>query len=169
MQRMFLIVMGVSGSGKTTVGEALAARLGWAFLDADTFHPPANVTKMRRGEPLTDADRGPWLDAMRDAMQTHAQRGTDAVLTCSALKRVYRQRLARGVPEVRWVYLRISREAALARVSGRDDHFMPESLVDSQFEALEEPTEAEHVLTVDAERAVADVLQAIVREMDGTC
>lgn len=158
-----VIVMGVAGSGKSTVGGQLAARLGWTFLDADDFHPPANVAKMRAGEPLTDADRRPWLDAMRERLRAAAARDEAVVLACSALKQAYRQRLAEDVPGVRWVYLHLDRDAAHARLMSRPDHFMPATLVESQFTALEPPTAAEGALTVDACQPIEAVVEAIVK------
>lgn len=157
-----IVVMGVTGSGKSTVGRALAARLGCACLDADEFHPPANVAKMERGEPLTDADRLPWLDAMHARLTELAQAGHAAVLACSALKQAYRHRLAADLPRVDWVYLRITQAAAKARVAHRTTHFMPASLVESQFETLEEPPEA---LSVDAEAPLETVVTTILERL----
>lgn len=138
-----ILVMGVAGSGKTTVGHALAQDLGWSFHDADDFHPPANVAKMSAGTPLTDEDRAPWLDAIRSAMDEMLRRDESGVFTCSALKRPYRERLfAGGPPGKRLVYLRGSRELLWKRISSRQNHFMKPELLDSQLAALEEPSEA---------------------------
>jgi gluconokinase len=149
-----IIVMGVAASGKTTVGGRLASRLGWAFHDADDRHPAANVEKMARGEPLTDADRAPWLDALRRVIDEALARGEHAVLACSALRRSYRDRLRpapsterTGPSPVRFVYLRASPDLVAARAAARPGHFMPAALVPSQFAALEEPDDA---LVVDA-------------------
>ncbi|MCC6869466.1 MAG: gluconokinase [Burkholderiales bacterium] len=138
---MFLVVMGVSGSGKSTVGVALAAALGWPFLDADDFHPPGNVAKMAAGTPLTDDDRAPWLDRLATEMRGILTRGGQGVLACSALKQAYRDRLARA-GDVRFVYLEGDRETIGARLAGRKHEYMPASLLDSQFAALEPPVDA---------------------------
>lgn len=160
---MLIIVMGVAGSGKTTVGRALATRLEAFFLDADDFHPPANVAKMSSGEPLTDDDRWPWLEGMHTQLKAVAIEGRSAVLACSALKRAYREKLHHGLAGVRWVYLRISRSAAKQRMADRRDHFMPPALIDSQFDTLEEPSDA---LVVDAEMVVEKVVDAIVETLE---
>ena len=160
-----IVLMGVAGSGKTSVGQALAARLDCAFLDADDFHPPANVAKMRAGEPLTDADRRPWLDAIRAGLhQLHAN-GESAVLACSALKQTYRQQIGDGMANLCYVYLRVDRATARARMRQRTDHFMPPTLIDSQFDALEEP---DHALVVDAGGALDDVVEAILAQLPDT-
>ena len=143
-----LVVMGVSGSGKTTVAALLAGRLGWELCDADDFHAPANVRKMQGGTPLGDEDRWPWLEGMAawiDATRTVKRHG---VLACSALKRSYRQVLIGGRQDVRLVYLRGEKALIAERQAGRHNHFMPASLVDSQFAALEEPGDAERPVTV---------------------
>ncbi|MDG9704916.1 gluconokinase [Streptomyces sp. DH37] len=127
--------MGVSGSGKTTVGTALAERLGVPYAEADDFHPPENVAKMASGVPLTDADRDPWLDAI--AAWLKAQDGEGGVVTCSALKRAYRDRLRRAAPEVFFLHLDGSPELIGGRLAGREGHFMPPALLRSQFETLE--------------------------------
>ena len=137
---MIVVLIGVSGVGKTTVGEALAADLGWTSVEADEFHPPANVEKMRAGTPLTDDDRRPWLRALRDRIVEACGRGENAVLACSALKADYREYLERGCPaEVRYVHLRGSAELVRRRLEGRDGHFMNPALLESQFETLEPP------------------------------
>jgi gluconokinase len=138
---LIIILMGVSGSGKTTVGKLLANDLGWEFLEADDFHPPANIDKMRRGVPLDDADRDPWLAAMAEALETRARAGTNAVLACSALKHAYRKRL-RISPDIRFVYLKGSFEEISERLGDRRGHFFSPDLLQSQFEALEEPRDA---------------------------
>jgi len=134
---------GVAGSGKTTIGEQLASRLGWAFADGDSFHPAANVAKMRAGIPLTDADRKPWLAALTAWMDDIIASGQSAVLACSALKRSYREELLRGRDQAVMVFLEVSREQDEARVSARKGHFFAEPLLASQFAALELPDPAE--------------------------
>ncbi len=128
---------GVSGSGKTTVGALLAGRLGWRFADADDFHPAANVAKMRAGIPLTDADRWPWLNAIAAWMDERITRGESAVVTCSALKRSYRDVLLAGRPEARLVFLSLDRELLEQRLAARHGHFFPEELLGTQFVDLE--------------------------------
>ena len=134
-----MIVAGVSGSGKTTVGALLAGRLGWPFADADDFHPAANVAKMRAGIPLTDADRWPWLRAIATWMDERIVRGEDAVVTCSALKRSYRDLLLTGRPAARMVFLAPDREVLARRLAARHGHFFPEQLLSTQLDALEPP------------------------------
>lgn len=138
--------MGVSGAGKTTVGRMLADRLGAAFAEGDTFHPAANVEKMRRGVPLDDADRWPWLDALARHIDAWQRDGVDGVLACSALRRVYRDRLRR--PGVVFVHLDGPRETIAARLAARTHHYMPASLLDSQLQTLEPPGEGEAAITV---------------------
>lgn len=159
-----LVVMGVSGSGKTTVGERLAAALDSAFVDADDAHPPANVAKMSRGEPLTDSDRQPWLARLRDELAAAAG---DVVVTSSALKRSYRDVL-REAGGVTFVHLELDRTTAVDRVSQRADHFMPASLVDSQFEVLEAPAPDERDVTVvDASPPPDEIVATILATLDG--
>ena len=150
--------MGVAGAGKTTVGQALAASLGWSYLDADDFHSAANVEKMRVGIPLTDTDRGPWLDAIADRIGQLEREGVSAVIGCSALRHDYRKRLRAGASDVRFVYLRATRELIRQRLEARTGHFMPPTLLDSQFQTLEEPRDA---LFVDA----SDPPDALVRQI----
>ena len=154
-----VIVMGVSGSGKTTVGRLLAERAGWPFFDGDDFHPDANVEKMRRGMALTDADRWPWLEALRALIRDLAARGQSAVVACSALRASYRERLLGGSDAVRLVYLRGTREVIDARLRARADHFFDPALLASQFAILEEPADA---IVMDVDRSpdaiVSDVL-----------
>jgi gluconokinase len=138
---LIVVVMGVTGAGKTTVGSLLAAQMGWEFADADTFHPASNVEKMSRGIPLTDADRAPWLAAMRSAIQRWISEKLSVVLACSALKRSYRQELLIG-PEVRLVYLRGSYESIAEQLRSRQGHFAKESILADQFATLEEPQDA---------------------------
>jgi gluconokinase len=144
-----LVVTGVAGAGKTTLARALAARLGWAFLDADDLHPAANVEKMRAGSPLSDTDRAPWLEAVARWIDVRLEAGEDAVVACSALKRRYRAMLTDGRPSVRIVYLEGAPELVAARMAERRDHYFPTSLIASQFAALEPPTQEEHPIVVD--------------------
>ncbi len=142
---MIVVLMGVSGCGKTKVGRALAADLGWPFFDADDFHPQANVAKMAGGTPLTDTDRWPWLDRVAAEMGTVLARGGNAVLACSALKQVYRDRLAscaRAPGKLHFVYLKGDYETIAARVARRTHRYMPAGLLASQFATLEEPVDA---------------------------
>ena len=145
---MIVIVAGVSGSGKTTVGALLAGRLRWRFADADDFHPAVNVEKMRAGIPLTDADRWPWLRAIAAWMDERIARGEDAVLACSALKRSYRDLLLDGRPAALMVFLALDREVLARRLAARHGHFFPVQLLATQFDALEPPGPDERVLTV---------------------
>jgi gluconokinase len=143
---MVIVVMGVAGSGKTTVGRALATELGWAFRDADDFHPPANVAKMSAGQPLTDDDRAPWLAAIRAFIDERLAGGENAVVTCSALKERYRAALAADPGLVKFVHLTGDPALLAARIAGRTDHFMKPAMLASQLAALEPPHGA---LTVD--------------------
>jgi len=159
---VIVIVAGVAGSGKTTVGALLAGQLHWQFADADTFHPEANVAKMRAGVPLTDADREPWLHAITDWMDERIAAGQSAVVTCSALKRAYRDRLLTGRPAATMVFLQVSREVLERRLLSRPGHFFPEKLLDSQLAALEPPAPGERVQTVlvvgDAVQTAAQII-----------
>lgn len=157
-----VIVMGVSGSGKTTVGERLAGRLGWRYVDGDTFHPAGNVAKMRAGQPLTDDDRRPWLAAIAAAIDREIARGERIVVACSALKRSYRTVLVHGRDDIRLVYLKGSRELIARRLAGRRNHFMPSQLLDSQLAALDEPAPDECAVTVAIDAAVDAVVDEIV-------
>jgi gluconokinase len=159
---VILIVAGVAGSGKTTVGALLAGRLRWRFADADTFHPEANVAKMHAGIPLTDADREPWLCAVTDWMDERIAAGQSGVVTCSALKRAYRDRLLNGRPMATMVFLQVSREVLEQRLATRPGHFFPGKLLDSQLEALEPPGPDERVHTVLAERDSATTAAQII-------
>jgi gluconokinase len=134
-----VVVMGVAGSGKSSVGRLLASTLGWTFAEGDDFHPPANVTKMAGGTPLADADRWPWLDAIGRWMKRETVEGRSAVVSCSALKRTYRDRLRLAWPALRLVYLRVDREELQRRLAARLEHFFPAQLLDSQLQDLEPP------------------------------
>jgi gluconokinase len=145
---MILIVAGVSGSGKSTVGAMLADRLHWPFADGDDFHPAANVAKMRLGIPLTDSDRRPWLRAIAAWMDERIAQGESAVIACSALKRSYRDVLLGGRPEALVVFLAEDREVLARRLAARHGHFFPAVLLATQFDALEPPQPDEHAITV---------------------
>jgi gluconokinase len=138
---MIILVMGVTGAGKTTVGKLLAERLRWKFLDADDFHPSANIEKMKRGIALTDADRAPWLAAIHAALVEHSARNQDAVLACSALKQSYRETLAQAL-DLRICYLKGSCEEISRRLEHRTGHFAGEGILAAQFADLEEPRDA---------------------------
>lgn len=159
-----VVVMGVSGSGKTVVGKALAKRLGWRFADGDTFHPPENIQRMASGLPLRDEDRWGWLDAIGAEIAYAEADGVGLIVGCSALKRAYRDRLRRAAPRIRFVFLSVDRALAAERVAARKDHFMPASLIDSQFAALEPPTADEHPLVLDA---ALDVKALVTQAADG--
>jgi gluconokinase len=160
---MILIVAGVSGSGKTTVGTLVAARLHWPFADADSFHSPANVAKMHAGIPLTDEDRWPWLLVIAEWMDDYIARGESAVLTCSGLKRSYRDLLLDGRPDARMVFLSVAEGEIDRRLSGRQHHFFPEQLAGSQFDLLEPPQPDERGVTVLPESGtLTDTVTAVV-------
>lgn len=162
MDTRFLVIMGVSGSGKTTVGKALALKMGWDFYDADDFHPQENITKMENGIPLTDSDRVPWLDALHDLIESCLVRNRPGILACSALKESYRQKLLDGNNDVRLLYLKGSYELIWSRMAARKDHYMKPEMLRSQFETLEEPVDA---LTVDISPSVDEIVQEILRQM----
>lgn len=152
-----IVVMGVSGSGKTTIAAMLAERLGWRLLEGDAFHPPGNVAKMQAGTPLTDDDRWPWLRAIAEAIG----QGGDAVVACSALKRAYRDVLRGGRDDVRLVFLSGDKALIAGRMAARKDHFMPAALLDSQFATLEEPSADEHPIIVSTDAAPARIVERI--------
>jgi len=156
-----LIVMGVAGSGKTTIAEALAARIGWTFKDGDLFHPPSNVEKMRSGHPLSDEDRWPWLRAIADEIDRTREAGGHIIIACSALKRVYRDILIGSRRGVALIYLKGSRDLIGQRLRERRGHFMPPELLDSQFATLEEPDAGERAIVAD----VAPTVDAIVDDI----
>ena len=158
---MIVIVMGVVGAGKTTVGRLLAEQLGWEFADADDFHPQSNVEKIRRGISLTDEDRGPWLAALRDAVVRWSGEGRNVVLACSALKRRYRQELDAG-PEVRFVYLKASASLIAKRLRARRGHYAGEQILAGQFADLEEPEDA---VTVDIDAAPPEIVAEIRQKL----
>ena len=157
---MIVIIFGVSGAGKTTVGKLLARELGWHFLEADDFHPAANIKKMRSGHPLTDEDRWPWLEALLEQIERFLAVEEDAVLACSALKRKYREHL-RVSPDVKLIFLRGDFALIEKQLRGRRGHFMNPELLQSQFADLEEPEPDEDALTIELGRTP----QAIVEEI----
>ena len=163
---MMIVVMGVAGSGKTSVGTALARRLNWPFVEGDAFHPDANRRKMAGGAPLTDEDRRPWLDAVAAEMRRLDEAGASAVVACSALKRSYRDRLREGAREVAFVHLTGARELLEVRIRARKGHFMPPDLLDSQLATLEPPGADEKAVTVDVAPPVAAVVDEILRRLD---
>jgi gluconokinase len=160
-----LIVMGVAGSGKTTIAQALATHLGWRFEDGDKFHPASNVAKMRSGHPLTDEDRWPWLRAIAAEVDRTRDAGEHLVVACSALKRVYRDILIEKRTGVRLIYLKGTRDLILQRLRARRGHFMPPELLDSQFATLEEPDPDEDAVVVDVAPAVDAIVDDIVRQL----
>jgi gluconokinase len=167
---MVIILIGVSGAGKTMVGQALASRLGWAFEDADNWHPPANVEKMHSGIALNDEDRKPWLEALNRGIREWIANGRNTVLACSALKTMYRATLRSGVlapASLYFVFLKASYEQIDQRLRERRGHYMPESLLRSQFEALEEPSAAE-ALIVDASQAIPVIVDEIISRLNIT-
>ena len=161
-----LVVMGVSGSGKSTIAEHLAARLGWRYVDGDLFHPPANVAKMSAGYPLTDEDRWPWLRTIAAEIDRLAAAGTRAVVACSALKRAYRDILAHGRDDVRIVFLDGTKDLIAKRLAARKGHFMPPGLLDSQFKTLEPPQPSEQPITVSIDASVDGIVNDIVRQLE---
>jgi gluconokinase len=158
----FVVLMGVAGSGKTTVGEALAKRLGWRFYDADGFHPAENVAKMANGTPLTDSDRAAWLAALHALIASSLKENRPGVLACSALKESYRRQLLEGLEGVLLVYLKGSYELIRSRLSLRQDHYMKPNMLKSQFEALEEPANA---LAFDISLPVDEIVGEIMKHM----
>jgi gluconokinase len=150
--------MGVSGSGKTTIGEALARRLGWRFIDADDYHPAANVAKMAAGQALEDEDRWPWIERLNALLRQQE----NAVLACSALKERYRRRLAEGIERIEWIYLKGDFDLIHSRLAARRHRYMPASLLESQFATLEPPSDA---VTVDVSGSVEDCITAIAAEL----
>ncbi len=155
------VVMGVSGCGKSTVGQALAQRLDCPFYDGDDYHPAANVAKMRQGIPLDDADRWPWLDRLADLIAEHLGQGETAVLACSALKEKYRQRLKRGQENVVFVYLKGSFDLIWQRMQQREGHYMKAEMLQSQFDALEEP-DPTTAIVVDIDQDIASMISEII-------
>ena len=160
-----LVVMGVSGVGKTTIARALDEHLHWPFQEGDELHPPANVEKMRAGTPLTDADREPWLAAVAHWVEARRIAGRGGIITCSALKRGYRDTIVRGHADVRILYLRADRALIAERLAQRQHHYMPASLLDSQLGTLQEPTADERPIVVAVHRAPADTVAEILADL----
>jgi gluconokinase len=158
-------MMGVSGSGKSTIADKLAERTGWKYEDGDRFHPPSNVAKMSAGHPLTDEDRWPWLQAIAAEIDRACAAGEHVVIACSALKRVYRDILVHGRNDVRIVYLRGTQALIAERLARRKHHFMPADLLDSQFRTLEPPEASENALTVSIDAPVEAIVDDIVRQL----
>lgn len=161
------VVMGVSGSGKTTLGEALAKRLGWDFQEGDDLHPPANIAKMRAGIPLTDADRAPWLAKVEAWVADELRQGRSGVIACSALKRAYRDEIVAGRANVRLVFLKGDHDLIAGRLAQRHGHFMPPSLLDSQFEALEAPAPSEHAIEIDVSQPLESNVAKAAADLRG--
>ena len=167
--KTIVVVMGVSGSGKTTVASLLAERLGCAFQDGDDLHPRENVEKMSRGTPLTDADRLPWLQTIARRIDGWRERGEAGVITCSALKRTYRDILVGGRPDANLVYLKGTQELIHGRLTARTSHFMPVGLLDSQFATLQEPVSEERPIVVDIGPEPIMIVDEIVRRLAMRC
>ena len=165
MRPAAIIVMGVSGSGKSTIGALLAEALGWPFADADGFHPAANVAKMAAGQPLTDEDRGPWLDAIATHIGASRTAGQTVVVACSALRRAYRERLRAGHGDLIFLHLAGAPEVIAARQAARQGHFMPPSLMASQFATLEDPAEEADAVMVSVSASPHEVVAAALEQL----
>jgi gluconokinase len=163
-----LVIMGVSGCGKSTIASMLAHELHWIYEDGDWFHPRSNIDKMHGGEPLTDADRLPWLEAIAAWIDATRKAGNHGVIACSALKRAYRDILVGTRRDVGLVFLKGSRELIARRLAARDDHFMPKALLDSQFAALEEPQADENPIVVSVAPHPREIVAAIVAKLGAT-
>lgn len=159
---MIVILMGVSGSGKTTIGQILSEKLSWPLFDADEFHSAASIDKMRNGIPLEDADRWPWLDRMNAMLRERDARGESVLLACSALKQAYRDRLSMGIAEIRWIYLKGGFELIRKRLEVRKGHYMKAGLLESQFATLEEPEDA---LSLDIDDSPNSIADSILRRL----
>jgi carbohydrate kinase (thermoresistant glucokinase family) len=164
-QRVF-IVMGVSGVGKSAIAEALAAKLGWKFQEGDDLHPPSNVQKMHAGIPLTDEDRAPWLAAIKRWIDARIAQGEPGLVTCSALKRRYRDTLIDGRANVRILYLHSDDSTIEDRIKNRTGHFMPASMLESQLHTLEEPAQDEHPITIEVAGTVEETVAASLRALN---
>jgi gluconokinase len=160
-----VVMMGVSGSGKTTIAQGVAERLGWQVLEGDKLHPPANIAKMSAGTPLDDEDRWPWLHAIAAAIDDWRTKGVSGVVACSALKRAYRDILIGSRTDVVLVYLQGSHDLIATRMAARHGHFMPPGLLDSQFAALEEPGEAEHPIVASIAPAPDAIIETIIEKL----
>jgi len=161
-----LVVMGVSGSGKSTIADHLAERLGWRYEDGDGFHPASNVAKMSAGQPLADADRWPWLQAIADEIDRTCKAGERAVVACSALKRAYRNILVHGRSDVRIVFLNGTQQLIAGRLAARKGHFMPPGLLTSQFATLEPPQPHERPITVSVDATVEAIVDDAIRQLN---
>ncbi len=161
-----IVVMGVSGSGKSTIASMLAQRLHWVYEDGDWFHPKSNIEKMHHGEPLNDEDRWPWLQAIADWIDATRRAGGHGVVACSALKRAYRDILIGNRPDVRLVFLKGDRDLIARRIAARADHFMPSTLLESQFAALEEPQADERPIVISIVPHPREMIEAIVSALD---
>jgi gluconokinase len=161
-----LVVMGVSGSGKSTIADRLAERTGWKYEDGDNFHPPSNVAKMSAGHPLTDEDRWPWLQAIAAEIDRACGAGEHVVIACSALKRAYRDVLVHGRNDVRIIYLDGTEALIGERLAQRKHHFMPADLLDSQFKTLEPPAASENAVTVSIDAPVETIVDEIIRRLE---
>ena len=159
---MIVVVMGVSGSGKSTVGGLLARRLGWTYLDGDDFHSPENIEKMSRGVSLTDEDRLPWLASIKEEIDNRIGNGCDAVVACSALQRNYRMHLAQGISAIRFVYLKGESAVIQERMKSRENHYMKSEMLASQFASLEEPHDA---IVADIRKAPQDIVSQVEGEL----
>jgi gluconokinase len=162
-QQPVLVIMGVSGSGKSTVAGILAGQLGWDLEEGDDLHPPANVEKMAAGTPLTDDDRWPWLDRVADWIRDHTRAGLPGIITCSALKRIYRDRMSGD--DVVFVHLTGSKDTISHRLAARTDHYMPTTLLDSQISTLEPPGPDENIIVIDVGRKPADEAAEIITRL----
>ncbi len=158
---MIYLIMGVSGSGKTTIGKALSQELGYTFYDADDFHPPENIAKMSQGIPLKDSDRIPWLNAIKTVINEHQQLQKDAIITCSALKQSYRDLLQENIRDIIWIYLQGNYESILKRLQEREEHFMKENMLLSQFQTLEE---LENAVIIDINLTVSEIVKEIINQ-----
>ena len=163
-----IVLVGLSGVGKTTLGRGLAARLGWPFEEGDALHPDANVAQMHAGIPLTDADRKPWLEAVAAWIDGQRSKRQPGIITCSALKRSYRRLIIGNRPEVRLIYLRGSLNLIAKRLAGRHGHFMPPSLLQSQLDTLEEPGTEENPLIVDIAGPAAQIADEIIERLSAS-
>ena len=160
-----LVVMGVSGSGKSTIADKLAERLGWRYEDGDVFHPASNVAKMHAGHPLTDEDRWPWLQAIADEIDRLCRDGERATIACSALRRAYRDILVHGRNDVRIIFLNGTQELIASRLAARHGHFMPPGLLTSQFQTLEPPVASERPITVSIDASVETIVDDIISQL----
>ena len=157
-----VVMMGVAGTGKSSVGSALAGAMGWAFLDADDFHPEENLQKMRSGMPLTDADRWPWLESLCQALKMHRARGEGCVLACSALKQSYRALLEEAAPSARWFHLHGPTDLIESRLRARLGHFMGAEMLQSQLRDLESPS---HVVRLDIRLSIEELLERVIKAL----